>query len=226
MLRIAAFLFACCLLVTAGAGAAQNLTGTWSGMLDFSGQPLLFVIAISHTDKGLSATASSPYQGGDAIPVDSIASSGAKLTFAIPKLDVTYTGTIGGDSISGTFTQRGQVVPLKLVPSSLGTSTLDGTWLGTLSTGGDDLLLALHVQSASGNKLSATMDSPYQKGFGIPVSSIANSNGTLTFAMASINASYTGTIGPQTIAGTFTQNGKTFPLTFARPAVTAPAAAP
>lgn len=226
MPRIAAFVFACCLLATAGARADQNLAGTWSGMLNFSGQPLLFVIAVSRTDKGLSATASSPYQGADAIPVDSIAANGGKLTFAISKLDVTYSGTIGDNAITGTFTQHGQALPLTLQPSSLGTSTLAGTWLGTLSTGGGNLLLALHVQSKSGNTLSAAMDSPYQKGFGIPVSSIAASGGTLTFAMSSINASYTGKIGPDAISGTFTQNGKTFALTFARPEVTAPAAAP
>jgi hypothetical protein len=219
MRQLVFFLFFCfaCASVAAPSQATPALTGTWSGMLAFPGEPLLFVIAFSGDDKSFSATASSPYQGAGPTPVDSLLLSGGKLTFAIPKLGVTYTGTIGENTISGTFTQRGSSLPMKLTPSSIGTKDLAGTWLGTLTLSGGKLLLALHVQDAANGALSATLDSPYQHGFDIPVSSIDSKDGTLTFSLANLNASYTGKIGEAGIAGTFSQNGMTLPLTLMRP---------
>lgn len=218
MLRILALLFAFSLAATTPIAAAAPLDGTWSGMLDFgNGAPLLFVVTISSGSGGkLSATGASPYQGGGVIPVDAISSDNGALTFSIKKLGVSYTGTIGSDAIAGNFTQLGKTVPLVLTPSSLGTSTLVGTWLGTLAVPGGSLLLALHVRN-DGSNMSATFDSPYQRGFGIPVSSVGSSDGTFTFALKNINASYIGKIEPSAIEGTFTQNGQSFPLKLARP---------
>ncbi|SRR5579875_1269001 len=204
-------------LTAAGAPAAQSLSGTWSGMLAFPGQPLLFVITFTNGASGLTATAASPYQGDGAIAVDSISQNGEKLSFAIAKLDVAYSGTIEGPKIDGTFTQHGTTLPLVLTPSSVGTKNLSGTWLGTLTTADGKLLLALNVQPAANGALTATLDSPYQKAFAIPVTSIVASNGVLTFAMSALDASFTGAIGGTAISGTFTQRGQKLPLTFARP---------
>ncbi len=217
MLRRCALLFGLLVIGAARVAAATPLDGVWSGMLDFgSGHPLLFVITISHNGGTLSATAASPYQGGGAIAVDTIAVNGNNVTFSIKKLDVSYSGTIAADAIDGSFTQFGKTAPLVLAPSSLGTATLAGTWLGTLSTAGGNLLLALHIRNAGGT-ISATLDSPYQQGFGIPVSTIAASDGTLTFAMPNLGASFTGKIEPHDVDGTFSQRGETFPLKFVRP---------
>ena len=202
-------------LALTGAGATP-LTGVWSGMLNFAGSPLLFVMTIAQSHGKLTATATSPYQSDTPIAVDTLSSDDGTLSFTIEKLGVTYKGTIGNGSISGTFTQNGISVPLVMTPSSVGTSDLGGTWLGSLALPNGSLLLALHVTHADGG-LAATLDSPYQKGFSIPVTSIASANGSLTFAIGSLKANYTGKIGPTSIAGTFTQNGERFPLTFARP---------
>lgn len=219
MYRFLALIVLSCLVALAGpAASASNLAGTWSGMLNFpNGATLLYVMTIADAGSGLTATALSPYQGTGTIPVDGIAANGDYVTFNIKKLDVAYRGTLSGNAISGTFTQHGVSVPLTLTSSAVGTSDLGGTWLGTLKPQGGSLLLALHVAHASGGGLSATLDSPYQGGYGIAIKTIAASDGTLTFAMPQINASYTGTISPNAIAGTFTQNGSALPLTFARP---------
>ncbi len=222
MHRLTAALLAGCMLVAGlGASAAPGLTGTWSGMLDFGGAPLLFVITIADAGNGLTATATSPYQGGGAIPVDSIAESNGSLKFSIEHLGATFAGTVAANAISGTFTQRGTSVPLVLAPSSIGTSDLAGTWLGSLAAPGGSLLLVLHVRDEAGGALTATFDSPFQHAFGMPIE-MSRTNATLSFALAKAGASYEGTIGPDAIAGTFSQSGMTFPLTFARPGAAAP----
>ena len=49
-----------------------------------------------------------------------------------------------------------------------------GDWQGTLSAGGQELHLVLHITKASDNSLKATLDSLDQPGGnGIPVSSIS-----------------------------------------------------
>ncbi len=225
MRRLAAAFFACCLLTSMTyATGAQSLPGSWSGMLDFPSAQLLFVITIADGSSGLSATAKSPYQSGQSIRVDSISASNGNVSFAIAKLGITFTGVISANAISGTFTQRGISVPLVLTPSSIGTSDLAGTWLGTLSTPGGDLLLAIHVEDAPAGSLRGSMDSPSQHGFSIPIT-ISRANGTLTFAIPSVGASYTGNIGANAITGTFTQNGASLPLTLTRPTSSTPAVA-
>lgn len=217
MLRTLAIALGLSLLTVTRVAAAPSVAGTWSGMIEFEqGHPLLFVITISQNGAGLSATATSPYQGAGTIPVDAIAVNGNTLTFSIKNVEATYTGSIGVDSVNGSFTQYGKTTPLILTPSSVGTSTMTGTWIGVLTVGSNKLLLALHVQGTPA-ALTATLDSPYQQGFGIPVTSIAASNKTLTFSIANIGASFTGKIGASDIDGTFTQNGQSFPLKFARP---------
>jgi hypothetical protein len=193
------------------------LTGTWSGMLAFPKASLLFVMTFGNDGGKLSATAASPYQGGTSIPVDSLSLENGKLSFTIPKLGVSYEGTVSTNAVSGTFTQNGTKVPLVLTPSAIGTKDLAGTWLGTITAPNGSILLGLHVTDGPDGALSATLDSPYQNGFGIPVTSIASKNGTLAFALSNLGASFSGKIGDQTISGTFMQNGQTFPLTLARP---------
>lgn len=225
MRRLAAAFFACCLLTNMTyATGAQSLAGSWSGMLDFPSAQLLFVITIADGSSGLSATAKSPYQNGQSIRVDSISASNGNVSFAIAKLGITFTGVISANAISGTFTQRDTSVALVLTPSSIGTSDLAGTWLGKLSTPGGDLLLAIHVQDRPAGSLSGSMDSPSQHAFAIPIT-IRRANGTLTFAIPNVGASYTGNIGANAITGTFTQNGASLELTLTRPTLSTPAVA-
>lgn len=210
-------LASCCLFLFVFNARADDLSGTWAGSLTFPSSALLFVITISNGENGLSATASSPYQSDRRIAVDAISESDGMLHFSISRLDVDFNGKIASNSITGTFTQRGIAVPLVLTPSSIGTRSLAGPWLATLEApGGSRLLLGLNVRGSS-DHLSATLDSPYQNGFEIPVTAISSTNGELTFAISSIGTAFNGKIGSDSIAGTFTQSGQVFPLTFARP---------
>ncbi len=200
------------------AAQQQSAVGTWSGMLDVPGGRLLLVIAIARQGTGLAATLQSPYQSGvTQIPVDAINTGNGKLHFSIARIGASYDGTLENGAISGTFAQRGTRYPLVLLPSALGTSDLRGTWLGTLAVGDTRLLLALEVARAGDSSLTATLDSPFQHGYEIPASSVSGANGVLSFAIPSLDASYRGTLGLQSITGTFTQRGMSLPLTLARP---------
>jgi hypothetical protein len=226
MHRIGVLVFLCCLAIgMARAGAAQSVAGTWSGMLNFTGAPILLVIDIKDSGNGLTATETSPYQDNLRIPIDSIAAANGTLTFAIARLGVTFTGAMSPSAISGTFTQRGTSIPLVLTPSSIGTGDLAGTWLGMLKAGGAALPLAFHLTDGPGATLTATIDSPSQKAFGIPVNA-SRANGVLTLKIPSLGVSYNGTIGAATIAGTFVQGGLSVALTLGRPGTIAISTAP
>ncbi len=215
MRTIALFVVALAALVAASP-SASSLSGTWSGMIPFQGAPLLYVITFAQRGGTLAATASSPYQGGTEIPVDDVRLDGTHLHFGIARYDYSFGGIVGDERIAGTFTQHGKSYPLTFLPSALGTSTLDGTWLGALHVTGTSLLLGFHFTHAADGALSATLDSPFQHAYGIAANA-SERDGTLTVSIAQLRLTYVGTIGTQTISGEFTQGASTLPLTLARP---------
>ena len=110
--------------------------------------------------------------------------------------------------------------------TAAGAQNLAGDWLGTLSVGAVNLRLVLRITAGPDGGLSATLDSIDQGAKGIPVSSIAVKDTTLTLALPAINGSYQGRINADgdTIDGTWTQGGS-LPLVFRRvkdPAVLIP----
>lgn len=96
--------------------------------------------------------------------------------------------------------------------------TIVGSWQGTLQAGANALHLVVHITRGTDGTLSATMDSPDQGALGIPVSTTTFTDGTLAFTIAVIGGNYQGTLAADgnSLAGTWTQNGMTFPLTLTR----------
>ena len=99
---------------------------------------------------------------------------------------------------------------------------LAGDWRGTLGAGATSLPLVLHLTAASDGKLSATLDSPSQGGYGIPGSNVQISGSNFSFEVPSVHGSYTGTVSAdgKTISGTWTQ-GKSLPLVLKQTATAA-----
>jgi pimeloyl-ACP methyl ester carboxylesterase len=91
-----------------------------------------------------------------------------------------------------------------------------GSWFGTLKAGAFALRLALEVTESDG-KLSAVLDSIDQNAK-IPVTSIESTADGMKFAIAMINGGFTGKYSADgaEVAGTWTQNGNSMPLTFKR----------
>jgi fermentation-respiration switch protein FrsA (DUF1100 family) len=93
-----------------------------------------------------------------------------------------------------------------------------GDWQGTLSAGGQELRLVLHITKAPDNTLKATLDSIDQPGAnGIPVSSISLKDSKLDLGVEMVHGTYEGKVAPdaKAITGTWTQ-GAALPLEFKR----------
>jgi hypothetical protein len=94
----------------------QDISGSWAGTLKIQNIALDLVLNIKKTDTGYTASMDSPDQGARGIPVSKIAFEKGVLQLSIPAIMMEYKGTLneGGDKFSGTFTQRGQSIPLDL----------------------------------------------------------------------------------------------------------------
>jgi len=95
---------------------------------------------------------------------------------------------------------------------------LTGDWQGTLSAGGANLRLVLHVSKAADGSLKANLDSVDQ-GVNIPVNSVTYKDSRLCLSLEMIHGSYEDKISTDgnVISGTWTQ-GQPFPLDFKRAA--------
>lgn len=94
---------------------AQDITGTWNGLLDVQGSQLHLVFNISKTATGISATMDSPDQGAKDIPTSSARFENAVLTIAIANMKLQYEGKLSdNNTISGTFKQGPMSLPLNL----------------------------------------------------------------------------------------------------------------
>ncbi|RYJ45624.1 alpha/beta hydrolase family protein [Flavobacterium beibuense] len=93
---------------------AQDITGTWNGLLKVPGTTVRLVINITQTETGYSATMDSPDQGVTGIPVTTISFENNTLAFAIPAGQLEYNGTMENNIIKGTYKQKGYEIPLDL----------------------------------------------------------------------------------------------------------------
>jgi len=96
---------------------AQNITGTWQGMLQGpQGMPLRTVIKVALDNDKLKATLYSIDQTPQPIPASTFTKDGPSIKMTIAAMNGTYEGKLSGDgnSITGTWTQGGPVSPLNL----------------------------------------------------------------------------------------------------------------
>jgi hypothetical protein len=104
------------------------------------------------------------------------------------------------------------------IPAQSQNLDLAGDWQGTLSAGGQQLRLVLHITKAPDASLKATLDSIDQPGAnGIPVTSISLKDSKLSLEVAMVHGTYEGKVSAdgKTITGTWTQ-GQPLPLEFKR----------
>jgi uncharacterized protein len=92
-------------------------------------------------------------------------------------------------------------------------SPVAGAWEGAIDTGAIKLRIGVAVTVQADGTLSATMDSPDQGAYGLPLNNVTFTDGVLKFALQRANGSFEGRLnGAGTeIAGTWTQ-GMGLPL--------------
>lgn len=94
---------------------AQDITGSWNGLLDIQGTQLRLVMHISETNGTYHTTLDSPDQGATDIPTDKTTFVDGQLQVEALALAMVFTGQLQEDgSIEGTFAQGGFELPLVL----------------------------------------------------------------------------------------------------------------
>lgn len=106
-------------------------------------------------------------------------------------------------------------------------SGIEGSWIGTLSAGGQTLRVVFHFSRSASGAWSGALDSPDQGATGIPFDKVSVSGNAVHCEVAAIQGAFEGTLASETrtLSGTWTQLGNRFPLTL-KPASPGAAAAP
>lgn len=108
------------------------------------------------------------------------------------------------------------ILTFVLTSSAIFGNEILGDWNGLLNVPGAQLRVVIHIAKTE-NGYTATMDSPDQKGFGIPVTKTTFIDGVLKLEIEAVKGSYEGTLNSDnTIKGKLTQNGQSFELNFSR----------
>ncbi len=94
---------------------AQNITGTWHGLLNVQGTQLRLVFHINKVATGYVSTMDSPDQGAEGIEMSSTLFDEAQLSITFKPGNIEYVGKLGTDSVvTGFFKQNGRSFPLNL----------------------------------------------------------------------------------------------------------------
>lgn len=96
---------------------AQDITGTWNGLLVVPNGQLRIAFHISAADNGFTATMDSPDQGAYGIPVTSVTYEGEEVRITMMEIDLVYTGKLTSknkDLIDGMLVQMGQTFEMDL----------------------------------------------------------------------------------------------------------------
>jgi len=113
--------------------------------------------------------------------------------------------------------KRVLILMLALAASLARAQDIAGDWQGTLSAGGMELRLVLHLTKSADGALKATLDSIDQGANGIPVSTVTLTDSKLHLDVAAVHGTYDGIVAAdaKTISGTWSQ-GQELPLELKR----------
>ena len=112
MLKKYFFTLACALI--SATAFAQDIVGSWLGVLKIQGIELRIGFNITQKDNLYSATLDSPDQNAFGLPTSSVSFENNILKIEAKALQVTYTGIYSDGKIAGKFLQAGQEIPLDL----------------------------------------------------------------------------------------------------------------
>lgn len=93
---------------------AQELAGSYTGVLEVQGMELELTYNITKTADGYTATLDVPAQGASGIELDSVVLEGDEVSIQSAKMQMSFTGKLAKDRIVGTYKQMGQQYPLSL----------------------------------------------------------------------------------------------------------------
>jgi fermentation-respiration switch protein FrsA (DUF1100 family) len=148
--------------------AAQDITGTWHGLLVFPGGKLRLDINIAKAEAGYTATMYSPDQSKQGVPVTTIAFGSNTLTFAIPKGNLSYKGELLDNAFKGIFSQNGMEIPLVLSREEVKTTQLKRPQDPVKPYPYYEEEVSFKNEKAGGIQLAGTLTLPKQQGSNYP----------------------------------------------------------
>lgn len=99
-------LFLLLLLTSSSILLAQDISGSWTGILEVQGAKLPLIFNFTKAADGYTATMDSPNQGAKGIPIDEVTFANKKLNVSFLEANIKFSGTWTSDAeISGTFEQ-------------------------------------------------------------------------------------------------------------------------
>ncbi len=194
--------------------ASSELDGVWRGELDIqNGISLTIGLTINNGE----LTLDSPNQGMFGKAPTEYEVTETTVTFTDADLSASFSAVVKQGTLEGTFTQ-GKARPLvltRLDESDLARMALEGTYAGELIVNRrNSLPLRVNIAVLHGGYL-ATLDSPAQESYGIPISEVSITAEALSFNSPMINATFSGKSSTEeqgSYVGQFIQ-GQARPLT-------------
>lgn len=212
----------------AASGAAQPssaaLAGEWQGAI--AGKlPIVLHLQVA-ADGAMTASIDSPTQGATGLQGANVKLSGQTLSFDVPVVQGSYSGTLSADgkTLTGEWKQGGQTMPLVFQQTETAAqlaavkpSPVDGDWAGVLQAGGVSLRIAFHFHAQPGGTIAGSMDSLDQGAMGISCADVKVEGRKLTLTVPAVHGTYEGTLSAEgkSIAGTWSQ-GKPLELNLTR----------
>ena len=104
------------------------------------------------------------------------------------------------------------ILAVVLASVSMFGQNISGKWYGSLNLHGKELKVVFHI-SNSKSGLKATMDSPDQKAYGIPVAFTEFNDSILKLEIKNAGIEYVGTLNNEfNFVGVIKQSGEVFPV--------------
>lgn len=203
------------------------LAGAWEGILDVDAATRLrAVLHLTSGASGWTATFDSPDQSGFGIPAKNVVVTGNRVHAEVPDVPFSYDATLDGDRLRGTLAWKGRLFALDLsrrgaaaptagAPPTPVPPAAEGIWSGALDINGIKLRLVFKIRRAATGWV-ATVDSVDQNVRDIPVDTVTAAGAALKLTLGRLNGSYTGRLAGDTLTGTWTQNGQSWPLDLTR----------
>ena len=113
------------------------------------------------------------------------------------------------------------VLAVILSCSSIQAQDIVGQWNGVLSVSGINLRLVFHIEK-NDEGYTSTLDSPDQGAIGFPVKTTSFDGSKLLLELPTLAAKYEGEFQVDSIVGTLTQNGMSFPMTLKKKSADTP----
>jgi len=224
------YLFAAVLLLSPRLLAAQPgaAAGHWEGSFVGPNGEVAVQVDLSVNAEGtlVGLLATGEVQG---VPLSHVSIEGRVVRFEIPSAGARFNGTLGADdqSITGEFVNPAGAAPSVLtrtgdarvaaaIRSAAIGSELEGSWNGTLEVEGRKKRLVLKMTNQPDGTSIGTIVSVDDGSIELPVTLIQNGP-SLKVEVKLNGGVYAATItGANELAGTYTESGIQFPLTFRR----------